>query len=87
MNKEEIVIEKIENLILSVNNLKELMLSRYRNVYNINQKKGNLREIFTVDINSKLRLRMKPIGNYPYNEIEIEEIEFVEIDDKHYGEG
>ncbi len=30
---------------------------------------------------------MKPIGEYPYNKIEIDEIEFINLDDKHYGEG
>ena len=30
---------------------------------------------------------MKPIGEYPYNLVEITEIEFVEIDDSHYGDG
>lgn len=30
---------------------------------------------------------MKPIGEYPYNQIEITDIEFLEIDDKHYGDG
>ena len=30
---------------------------------------------------------MKPIGKYPYNILEIEEIEFIDIDNKHYGEG
>ena len=30
---------------------------------------------------------MKPIGEYPYNNILIDKIEFIKIDDKHYGEG
>jgi hypothetical protein len=30
---------------------------------------------------------MKPVGEYPYKEIEIDEIIFEDIDDKHYGEG
>ena len=30
---------------------------------------------------------MKPVGKYPYNEIEITEMEFIEIDDQHYGDG
>ena len=29
---------------------------------------------------------MKPVGDYPYKEIEIDEIIFEDIDDKHYGE-
>ena len=38
-------------------------------------------------INNKIRLQMKPVGVYPYNMIEIQEIEFIKIDDSHYGEG
>lgn len=38
-------------------------------------------------VNNKIRLHMKPVGEYPYNMIEIEEIEFIKIDDSHYGEG
>lgn len=30
---------------------------------------------------------MKPKGEYPYDLVSIEAIEFVKIDDKHYGEG
>ena len=30
---------------------------------------------------------MKPIGEYPYNNIEIVDILFDDIDDTHYGEG
>ncbi len=30
---------------------------------------------------------MKPVGEYPYNSIEIVEIEFLNIDNSHYGEG
>jgi hypothetical protein len=30
---------------------------------------------------------MRPVGEYPYNLVEIEAIEFCEIDDKHYGKG
>ena len=33
----------------------------------------------------KLRLIMRV--NYPYNYVEIKELKFVNIDDKHYGEG
>lgn len=47
----------------------------------------NLKEIFTANVNQKIRLYMKPIGLYPYNQIEITDIEFLEIDDKHYGDG
>ena len=80
-------IEKIETFILSQKNLKELMCHPLKIVYGIEQKKGNLKDKFTAKINSKLRLIMKPIGEYPYNQIEIEEIQFLDIDNKHYGEG
>ena len=32
-------------------------------------------------------LYIKPIGAYPYNIAEINELEFLKIDNKHYGEG
>lgn len=63
-----------------------LILNPYKNVYYIEQKKGNLKEFYTARINDKIRLVMKPVGTYPYNKIEIIEIEFIDIDNKHYGE-
>ena len=54
------------------------------NLYSL---KGNLKEIYTARINQKMRLCIKPIGEYPYNIVEITELEFLRIDDKHYGEG
>ena len=87
-DKELKILEKIEKLIIQSENMKELMLNPLRIIYNIEQKKGNLKEIFTADLNSKLRLYMKPIDDYPYDKLEhIIEIEFVTIDDKHYGDG
>ena len=39
-------------------------------------------------LNFKLRLYLKPKAEYPYDKLEqIVELEFVKIDDKHYGEG
>lgn len=87
LTKEENRIRDIENVINAFNNMQELFASPYKEVYNFEQKKGNLKEFFTVRINDKLRLIMKPLIDYPYNYIEIEEIEFINIDDKHYGEG
>ncbi len=81
------MILKIEDLILSVNNLHELINHPFKNVYGIEKKKNNLKEIYTAHINKKIRLYMKPASTYPYNLIEITEIEFIKIDDKHYGEG
>lgn len=80
-------IKDIEELILDTDNLKVLLENPLSNMYSIEQKKGNLREIFTSRINGKLRLIMKPNGEYPYNQINIIEINFLEIDDSHYGEG
>ena len=80
-------IQSIEELVLDSENLKSLLLNPLSLVYNIRQKEGVLKEIFTSNVNSKIRLYMKPIGEYPYNKIEIKSIEFLKIDDKHYGEG
>lgn len=80
-------LEDIEKLIISSDNLHKLLISVYKNVYHIEKKKVNLKEIYTARLNSKLRLYMRPVGEYPYNEIEIDEIVFEEIDDKHYKEG
>lgn len=87
LDKELQMILKIEDLILSVNNLQGLINHPFKKVYKIEKKRNNLKEIYTAHINKKLRLYMKPIGSYPYDLIEITEIEFVKIDDKHYGEG
>lgn len=81
------VINKIEDLIISSNNMQELIFSPFKNVYHIEKKCGNLKEIYTARINKKIRLYMKPIGTYPYNLMELNKIEFIKIDDKHYGEG
>ena len=53
----------------------------------IEKKKGDLKEIYTAKVNNKIRLCLKPEGEYPYDLVSIESIEFVKIDDKHYGEG
>ena len=81
------VINKIEDLIISSNNMQELIFSPFKTVYHIEKKHGNLKEIYTARINKKIRLYMKPVGTYPYNLIELNKIEFIKIDDKHYGEG
>lgn len=80
-------LENIKNLIISKNNFYEVLCDEYKKVYRIEKKSGNLKEYYTAHLNSKIRLIMKPIGNYPYNTIEITDIEFVNIDDTHYGEG
>lgn len=87
MIREKEKIDSIKNIILSSNNLQELLCSPYKNVYCITKKSSNLKEYYTARINSKLRLIMRPEGEYPYNNLIIDKIEFVSIDDKHYGEG
>ena len=80
-------LENITMLLISAPNMKEVVLSPYKNIYHIEQKKGNLKEFYTARINQKIRLFIKPVGQYPYNIIDIIELEFVSIDDSHYGEG
>lgn len=84
---EEETINAIENLLIQSKNMKELMQNPLSIVYNIEKKKGDLKEIYTAKINSKLRMYMKPVGEYPYVLETIIEIELREIDDKHYGNG
>ena len=84
---EEGRIKAIENLIIQSENMKELMKNPLSKVYNIEKKKGDLKEIYTARINNKLRMYMKPVGDYPYKLDEIIEIILKEIDDKHYGNG
>ena len=67
--------------------LHDVLMTPFKNIYHIEQKKGNLKDFYTARINQKIRLIMKPIGSYPYNTLEITDIEFIDIDDKHYGEG
>ncbi|MBQ3021330.1 MAG: hypothetical protein IJD92_03805 [Bacilli bacterium] len=90
--KKHLILEKerinnIENIIISSKNLQDLLNNPYKNIYHIEQKQGNLKEYYTARINNKMRLIMKPVGDYPYNILEIETIEFQDIDNKHYGEG
>lgn len=86
-NKELERINEIETLIIQSANLKELINNPLRMVYGIEKKQGDLKEIYTAKINEKMRLYMKPVGEYPYNMIEIDIIVFEKIDDKHYGDG
>ena len=80
-------LENIKNVIISSENLHELLISEYKKIYRIEKKKGNLKEFYTARLNEKIRLILKPVGEYPYREIEIEEIIFDDVDDSHYGEG
>ena len=87
LKKEIDRIYNIENIIINSLNLQGLINNPYKNIYHIEQKKENLKEYYTARINDKMRLIMKPVGEYPYNTLEIEKIEFLDIDTKHYGEG
>ena len=80
-------IKNIEDLILDSKNLKSLIINPLSSIYGIEQKKGDLKEIYTAKVNQKIRLYIKPIGEYPYKTVEITELEFIKIDDKHYGDG
>lgn len=80
-------IDAIQTFLISKDNLQEVMNDSLHFVYNIRPKKANLKEYYTADINRKMRLFLKPVGEYPYNIIEIEEIELSSIDNHHYGEG
>ncbi len=88
MDKEIERLVKIEGLIIESDNMKILMNNVMHSIYGIEKKKGNLKELYTAKLNNKLRLYIKPCSDYPYNNLEqIVELEFIEIDDKHYGEG
>lgn len=80
-------LNNIENLIIKPSNLKEVIYNPLSIVYGIEKKNGDLKEIYTAKINEKLRLYMRPVGEYPYNLVEIDIIAFEKIDDKHYGDG
>ena len=77
-------LENIKNIIIDSNKRKELMNSDFKYIYDIRKKDGNLKELYSASLNGNIRLLFKPIGSYPYKEIEIVEIELIEINDKHY---
>ena len=84
---EIIRVKRIEDLIIDSTNLKSLILNPLSKVYHIEQKKGNLREIYTARINGKMRIFMKPLGEYPYDLMEIMGVESLKIDNNHYNDG
>jgi len=84
LNKELDIINIIKNQIYLCNNLDELMKTPIKYKFIIEQKKGDLKEYLTARLNGHTRLIMKPVGDFPYNYIEIVEIEFIDINEKHY---
>lgn len=82
--------ERLNNIIMlfiKCPTLYDALNTPYKNIYYIEQKTATLKGIYTARINKKIRLLMKPIGSYPYNTMEITDIEFLDIDNRHYGEG
>ncbi len=84
LDKELDIIDIIKKQIYLCSNLDELMKSSIKYKYYIEQKKGDMNELFTARLNGHTRLIMKPHNDYPYNYIEIVEIEFLDINEKHY---
>lgn len=66
-------------------NLYDASNDTYLKTRKFEKKKGNLKEYYTARLNDKIRIIMKPVGEYPYDTLLIEEIIFEEIDDSHYG--
>ena len=85
--KELTRLENIKNLIISKNTMHDVIIDPFKDIYHIEQKKENLKEYYTARINDKIRLFMKPVGDYPYDLKNITDIVFEDIDDEHYGEG
>ena len=85
--KEQEKLNKIITVFLEYPTLHDVLHTPYKEVYYIEQKKWELKGYYTARLNQKMRLIMKPIGEYPYNTMEITDIEFVDIDNTHYGEG
>jgi plasmid maintenance system killer protein len=86
LNKELGIIDIIKNQIYLSKSMDDFMRSSIKYKFNIEQKKGDLKEFFTARLNGHTRLIMRPCGDYPYNLIEIVEIEFIDINEKHYKE-
>ena len=85
--KEDNRLHNIENFLLSKDNLQEVMLDPLKNIYYIEKKTANMKEYYTARLNDKMRLIIKPNGEYPYSIVEIDELIFECIDNTHYGEG
>lgn len=81
MNREKFIIKALN---ISAN-LKVALNDTYLRTRHFEKKKGKLKEFYTARLNDKNRLVMRPVGDYPYDTILIDEIIFEEIDDSHYG--
>lgn len=85
LDKEINNINEIIDFISIFSNMKELLSNDLCKIYGIEKKKGNLKEIYTAEVNKKIRMYIRPVGEYPYDLEQIEIVELIEIDDKHYG--
>lgn len=81
--KEKERVENIKNLLISKATLQDVMIDPLHNIYHIEELKHN-RHDYSARINNKIRLIMIPVGNYPYNIVEITDIIFEDIDNYHY---
>ena len=64
MIREKEKIDSIKNIILSSNNLQELLCSPYKNVYYITKKSSNLKEYYTAHVNSSFAIVNISCGYY-----------------------
>lgn len=80
-------LEKFKLLIYNHSNFQEVMDDPLTKHFRLEQKSGNLKGIYTIHLNSKMRLWIIPVGKQPYKLVEIDTLKFVQVDDKHYGEG
>lgn len=80
-------LEKFKLLIYSHSNLQEVKDNPLSKHFSFEKKSGNLSDIYTAHLGSKIRVWVKPIGERPYKLTEIDSVQFVQIDDKHYGDG
>ena len=84
--KERDRIENIKSLLISKDNLQCVINDPLHNIYHIEQLKYNNHN-YSARVNNKVRLIMIPVGDYPYNIIEITDIVFDDIDNYHYERG
>ena len=88
-SREEERIENIKNLLISKDTLHDVLIDSLKNIYRIEQLHQNRKDYSARlnNSNNKLRLIMIPVGDYPYNTVEITDIIFDDIDDDHYKRG